>query len=381
MTVIATYINSLSENDFYKAAYRYYNEDDFHKVKKWVDFLNLCIENEAGRVSLASLSQTIRKSFEDAYKKIEVRARRYNEVSAGKLSSAHMAQRKSKKRRSSTRVDDTSSSSGTASETIDRQRHNSTSEDSSDTESTENDFTEVIQAAISFRDKKTLRKRKGVSKTSVRPDADQIKAKDEQSKTADTHIGKADTPKPEIGPANDTKPDPGPNKAVAPDLEKSQSIKNVLADGPAKIASTETIPTKEAEVAGLESDTKVDVVKPTQTETALPEKPVASAEEPPAAVPKPEDPAPTGEAAVVTSAPEETPNLPVSPVHKDRYYEGAGGRWVVNAPGKWRNKSTGRLCNHGPAWVRPRAEPTDKKSWKVSDYHEHVQLGTDHIHI
>lgn len=269
MPFIADYVASLPETEYYKQAYYYYNEQQFHKIEGWARFLDLSVQYEANGMKPMALSRSGEAAFDDAYNYLHFQARNHRKKDKASTTLGTQLQIKSC----------------------------------------------LKQPTVRFK-----------------------LSEDQPSGIEDSfkeHVGDS-----EAGTIDGEGLTAGEAEAGNAESESQQSLP------PAKVE--ETVP----EIEVLENP-----AGGTNNGPPLPQEPLAPAEGNVAAGPAPSDlvaPSPDDAVTPVPNAvPMEQP-LPVTTEtsQRDRYYEGFAGRWVINHPGRWRNKRTGRPCTHGPSWVR-----------------------------
>ncbi|KAK4693845.1 hypothetical protein P7C71_g3626, partial [Lecanoromycetidae sp. Uapishka_2] len=331
MPLIEDYVDSLSETEYYKQAYRYYNEDSFHQIESWTSFLDLALDFESNRLRPIALSRSGKDAFDDAFQRLELQARRsrlgdrsptFQTFQPRTKDEPLLDWRKNEERESHHEVN-TDSAAATPGGTINRP---------ADIEATHE---EPLNKPLESKEEEP------VAETSRDKDPEGSNVEDKDPKEGERGGNRLEEE------CEAAKPGPEPEIKPSGGTEEITAVKDAAeVDGTDDlIQKTEDLP-EEASAAQEPS---------TSPEQAVGAEPASNDE------PQPSPPADIPETAPEPTSPGEPPSVASEDSPKDRYYEGFGGRWVVNGKGRWRDKRTGKPCTHGPGWVREPRKPGLKK--------------------
>lgn len=346
MAFVAAYITSLSESEYYKQAYRYYNEERFHKIESWANFLGLSIEYEANRLRPIALSRSGKEAFDDAYRYLELQARhhRYEDESIATENTQRYIRDGLKHVRFAAGTKD----EGIAGDTSSGEGGSSERESTPEID-IEDELTKIVLLANeqAMNAKPAVEALEGETPEAIaaeNKDAEDGGGGEQGAEEQDPEARKSMTANPEDKPDGEIvgeggKPDNAGSRVAPPGKTEDSPAANP------ENSVSDTV--KVEEQAGVPQDTPLPPQdsSPSLEEVVVVTTLVPSSSEPP--LPK-EDPTPAPD----SSTNESPPPVIAKGNQQDRYFQGFGGRWVINSPGKWRDKKTGKPCTHGPAWVR-----------------------------
>ncbi|MCJ1278306.1 hypothetical protein MMC21_006121 [Puttea exsequens] len=324
MSTLAVYIDSLTDPECYKLSHWYYKKAPFRRIKNFADFLNIAIDRDCNGGSFRQLSDSSQQRFEETYKHLVCKAQGTQKaVSRNGIQALSQDEPEPPARLRGGAED---------------QRHKHV------------DGPEEVDE----RNDSRRRRRRGTNRRSVR--FENIESDEEGRHNAGTAPDTASEEKISVHDPR-TQLEEQPSQPDEPIMTEQPAVEEPLqAEHTAGEPPTEAV--AQVDPGNLAPDEPAPEANVTEAEEPAPVEPAL--ENPPPAEPQaPREPSrPVAQPQQESEEEEEEKPMAFPIVPEDRYGDSLLGKWVINAPErKWRSKKTGKLCNHGPGWVRPHMEP------------------------